>query len=871
MLKLACKYMRYYKSQTFAILASIILTASLLSGISSLLYSSQKSELANKKIMYGDWHYRIRADRGLKKDVESRGSGKGYVVDSCGIKETRKVITEPYQIAFVNVDENYMGMAHRELVEGSYPKKADEIAADRYTLRNLGISGGPGSVVRLDGEKYTLTGIVRGEWSAGTDEMEIFVGEDFVGEDKQSCLYIRFSEEEKLYRQIQAFQEEYRISGDMIEPNGEVVSALSGEEPDSIYDIVKFALTDERGNFTYIILKLQSEYNLAFNGMLFLLCLFSLCVIYSIFNISAAKRTAEYGIMQMLGISGMRVGGTLVIELWILFLVGYPAGCLIGNGILSIFYRRLTSVYTEKTSAMVEAGAEGFHIAWQAIAAGFFFLFAAMAVIGFMTIRSMQKSTLRQTMAGDTSFIGRRRKIYSKRHTNLANVVVRKFMFSNKKKALGILVSLSIGGCVFLCASYMVENLKIHAEMSMKSDDGLGSDYRISMKSRALSDTIPEAAAEEIRDIPETSDVYASKYILGELTIQKEELEWDEYFDEMNKDAYFQQRFGGICVEKEDGTYGIKYDVYGYDEEMIEQLQEFVLEGEISPDDMEKKNKIIAVANRDGQGNYDFYGKHPGDTVKIRAPKNLDCPEEVLRFNAAKEQYAEKEFEVAAIVSRALAQEEEFLNAGGWNGCQSLIMTNRQMEGQFGISDYSFIHVSAADGEDTEEVGACLLEKIEDVPKAVLRDYTTAIETQKNYLRRQQLFFSGIAAILLVISLFHIMNSVNYSVLSRRREYGIIRAMGITGAGFYRMIFRTGIWYGLLADLFIILFYNIVLRRVMDYYMAHVVQFLHFTAGVPVRLTAAVMLLNLLLAVTAVMVPARRIVKAEFYTNFTIL
>ena len=49
MLKLAWKYMRYYKSQTFAIFASILLTASLLSGISSLIYSSQKSDLARKE------------------------------------------------------------------------------------------------------------------------------------------------------------------------------------------------------------------------------------------------------------------------------------------------------------------------------------------------------------------------------------------------------------------------------------------------------------------------------------------------------------------------------------------------------------------------------------------------------------------------------------------------------------------------------------------------------------------------------------------------------------------------------------------------------------------------------------------------------
>lgn len=104
---------------------------------------------------------------------------------------------------------------------------------------------------------------------------------------------------------------------------------------------------------------------------------------------------------------------------------------------------------------------------------------------------------------------------------------------------------------------------------------------------------------------------------------------------------------------------------------------------------------------------------------------------------------------------------------------------------------------------------------------------------------------------------------MNYSILSRRREYGIIRAMGITDIGFYGMILRTGFLYGILADIFIFLIYNIVFRKIMDYYMAHVVQFLHFTAGVPNGIMAAVMVLNILIAVIAVGIPARKIVKSN--------
>nr|WP_305136623.1 histidine kinase dimerization/phospho-acceptor domain-containing protein [uncultured Schaedlerella sp.] len=332
---------------------------------------------------------------------------------------------------------------------------------------------------------------------------------------------------------------------------------------------------------------------------------------------------------------------------------------------------------------------------------------------------------------------------------------------SHKRKVIGILLSLSIGGCIFLCTTYMVENLKVHAELSLMSDDGLGSEYRISLKSDSLKDTIPKAAADKIQNMPETENVYATKYTMGELQLSRNEFlaeeDWSDYFKYQNQEPYFIQRYDGICNQQEDGNYRIKYNVYGYDEAMIEQLQDFILEGEIQP-----------------------------ETIK----------------------------------------------------------------------NYSFINASPSDGADSESVSNQLLQIIRDVPKAVLQDYTSAIKTQKDYLRQQQIFFSSIAVILLIISSFHIVNSMNHTILARRREYGIIRAMGITDNGFYKMILQTGILYGLLADVFIFLLYNLVLRRVMDYYMAQVLQFLHLTSNVPNLVLVGIMVLNLVIAVAAVMIPA---------------
>lgn len=872
MLKLAWKYMRYYKSQTFAILASILLTASLLSGISSLIYSSQKSDLANSKTIYGDWHYYIETDKKLFHSVESGETGNGYTLEQCGKMEIRDVVSEEFMICFVHADETYRQMAHRDLLEGRLPEKENEIAADGFVLSNLGFSGNLGDSLRVGEKEYIVTGILKSEWAASSSEMEVFVSDAFKGRGSQTFLYLRFNEDEKLYKQLDAFLQEHKLSSESAVGNDEVTQYLGGETPSSIYEIVKFALTNKEGNFTYIILKLQSDYNLAYNGMIFLLCLFSLFVIYSVFSISVSKRTSEYGMLQTLGISEAQIGGTLLLELWMLFFIGYPLGCFLGNGILSLVYQKISGVFGGKGIGGAETGlsvadhtlAEGanaakFFVSVDAIVFGFLFLMISLALVAFIVVRSLRKHSLKAVMSGDTSFT-KRRKIYALRNVNMANVVVRKFMFANKRKVIGILLSLSIGGCIFLCTTYMIENLKVHAELSLMSDDGLGSEYRISLKSDSLKDTIPEAVADKIKNIPETETVYVTKYTMGELQLSRNEFlaeeDWHDYFKYQNQEPYFIQRYDGICNQQEDGNYRIKYNVYGYDEAMIEQLQDFILEGEIQPETMKNNNQVIVTANMDGQGNYYFYGKKPGDKITLRVPRTENYTDELLKFQSGEENYIEKEFEIAAIVNRPLAQEKDFLNTEVWKNAQSVIMTGEQMEKNFGITDYSFINASPNDANDIQSVSNQLLQVIRNVPKAVLQDYTSAIETQKDYLKQQQIFFSGIAVILLVISLFHIVNSMNHTILARRREYGIIRAMGITDRGFYTMILQTGILYGLLADVFIFLLYHLVLRRVMDYYMAHVLQFLHLTSNVPNLVLIGIMVMNVGIAVVAVMFPA---------------
>lgn len=236
MLKLAWKYMRYYKSQTLAIFASILLTAALLSGISSLLYSSQKSDLANSKTIYGDWHYYIETDQEVYESVQSGEQGEGYTLEKCGKMEIRDVVAEEFLICFIHTDETYRQMAHRDLLEGTLPEKENEIAADGFVLSNLGFSGNLGDSLRIGGKEYVVTGILKSEWAASSSEMEVFVSDAFKGRGSQTFLYLGFDEGEKLYKQLDAFLEEHKLSSEEVVGNDEVIQYLGGEAPNSIYE-----------------------------------------------------------------------------------------------------------------------------------------------------------------------------------------------------------------------------------------------------------------------------------------------------------------------------------------------------------------------------------------------------------------------------------------------------------------------------------------------------------------------------------------------------------------------------------------------------------------------------------------------------------
>lgn len=148
--------------------------------------------------------------------------------------------------------------------------------------------------------------------------------------------------------------------------------------------------------------------------------------------------------------------------------------------------------------------------------------------------------------------------------------------------------------------------------------------------------------------------------------------------------------------------------------------------------------------------------------------------------------------EIAALTSRPLGKVETYIGDDG-QGEVDLIMTNEQMEQNFGVTGYQTVSISLKEDADAAEAADALRSTVSGISRCVVRDYTAQIEAQNLYLDQQIMFFYGIAAVLLGISLLHIVNSMHYLVAERKHEFSILRSMGHHGCGLFEDASERGI------------------------------------------------------------------------------
>ena len=459
------------------------------------------------------------------------------------------------------------------------------------------------------------------------------------------------------------------------------------------------------------------------------------------------------------------------------------------------------------------------------------------------------------------------RKIYSTKRGDMTSVLAHKFMFERKGLLIGLLLSLSVGSVIFLGATYFTENTRVHNALTFKADDGLGSDMTVRMQSDLLSQSIPAPTFEKMAHISGVATVHPVQHMLGELSLQDGTFSWWPYYAEVaeepdfDPDPVIMEKYNGMAVRTGEDDVALKVNIYGYDDAMLMALDEYLLEGHIDPDAMRREDTVIFKTLMDGQGNYDGISLGVGEMLSVKTPKSEDVPQEALRFQSEAAMYKDHELLVSAVVSRPLGKVDAFIGDDG-KSTVDIIMTAEQMKAHFGVSGAQTVSVLLSQDVNHQTVAKMLRQTIKAVPQCVVTDYTEVIGAQNAFLAQKMFFYYGIAGILFGISILHVMNSMRYLIVARRRELGILRAMGMSDKEFYRMLIKEGFRYGVYLTIVTVVLY-LVIQRVLYYFMVHVALYLHPLPWISWQWLALIAMLNFLVCVGVVLGGGRHLLKHE--------
>ena len=816
-LKMTGAYMWFYKKQTLVMLLGIILSAMLISGIGSLFYSGRMADLKHAREKYGDYHYSIALEE------EMPGLGTALTV--------KKTVDEPAKLTFCTADDGYMKVMGISLSEGRYPETADEIALDHHTINNLGISDEIGAKVVIGEDEFVLCGIMAE--GPDSDEMKVYVSEDAEFEARKYIYYLKFDESTSLSRQLNECAAEYGLDARRFKENTEVTEYLNGSDRESLVDIAEAAFTNSDAGLVYFIGKVNQNYRLIEKAVFLALCIFGAFIVYSLFEVTALRRRSEYALLQVIGLEEKHLFLIMLSELMLVAVVGYPIGCILGNAVAKLIYSDVANIFSGNSE-----GAE-FYISGRTAGYGAVLFLCFIMLITFKMIRKMRRFSdieMMKQSVSDRTFV---RKIYSEKNRDLTRVMTGRFMFGNIGTFIGMTIALSLGGIIFLSTAYTADSTVKNYNHKKQTDEGLGTDISIFIDTVDAEYVIPESAADRIKTVQGILSADEMTFLPGTVPMEHGEFKWTEFYGSDRRE---------IVTKLGEDSYRVKANVYGYSDKMTESLGDYLIEGSIDPNLLKSENSVILKTLTDGQGNTDGIAIGVGDTITVEAEDKTGNP-------------VTKEFIVAAVVNRPIAKNTSYIGDNG-SDTVDVIMTNSQMAENFGVSGYNSISVDVEDNADQQKVVREIKSELEGINHCTIKDNTEDIKSINDEIHRKERFFYGIAVILICISLLYIINSMRFIIFSRRREFGIIRAMGMTDSRFLRMLILEGVCYGLYASLFMTVIYLFV-HRILEYVMKKVFLYIIVEGNIMLRECLIFSAVNIALCIFAVMLAGRDILKEE--------
>lgn len=830
--KVTLESLKKNRTRTIVTIIGIMLSAAMICASTTLVSSMQNFVLRCEIYRSGDWHGAVY-DAAYKDYEDIRDSGKVSSAAYAQVLGYAKIGSaneyKPYlYVLGGDAASGYFETMPVHLILGTLPKDPTEIILPEHLTSNGKVNYTLGDTVTLEVGDRMLDGKRLGQDTPiyaydSETHTEVMSGEGLENTEPRTYTVVGIYERPTF--------EDYSAPGYTALTAADTKSADQSpihcyfklHKPAGVYDFMKEMGYTQEYRYAYntkVLLYsgtapfdsfLTAFYSLA--AIIIALIVFgSVSLIYNAFSISVSERTRQFGLLSSVGATRKQLRRMVLFEALAVSIVGIPLGILVGIGGIGITLLLIGDKFFSIVRVDIPMR---LCVSWQAV--------VIAAVIALVTVlisawipskratRVSAVEAIRQSM--DIKVSGRpvRTSKLSYKLFGLPGVLAGKHYKRNRKKYRTTVVSLFMSIVLFVSAAAFTDYMMESAEGGLASDQF---DLIYAAESDASAAMMPDALLELL---------FSEQNVTGGTYTKKQFLQGDisrEYVT-----AMFADRFSNFGMESEDrapkelGISGYLYFVA--DAEFNRLLEKYnlkeadyydrdkplgiALDRNIELDRRLEKYVTLDTLKGDGcviEGLYyvEIDGYYRKDSRidengnKAVLYQNRDNENDIIELPY------EESFAKYTLRSEKTIEEAPFFVSRSTPVAINMIYPYSMLESvvpeaslnQFRNTEYFL--TSSNHTASFENLATVLTEN--GLSSRQLFDYAANAETNRNVVTIIRVFAYGFIVLISLIAAANVFNTISTNISLRRREFAMLKSVGMTQKGFRRMMNYECLLYG---------------------------------------------------------------------------
>ena len=733
--------MRHYKSKNILIGIAIILTTLLLFVIPSIGKDMVEVNFAVINKIYPTWHALYRnVDESTVMKLAAHHDVKTYGLRS----DAGYMNLEDATVSMMYMDRTGMELYKVKLKEGQLPQKENDIVVSKGILEALGQNGKIGDTITVPYQ------ILKDDGLDYTKEKDFRIC-GFLADNessKEQKQYTSLVSEAFLKAEIPVEQVKYRF---LLQVNGQKGNTTA-DYTETIQNIARqFGISEDDMN-------INKEY-LAANyvdpatipvivGIMLIVVLAGIITIYSVYYVSMNQRVREFGKLKAIGATKRQLRQIVLREGMGVALFAIPIGLLIGTVAVKVVLLQFVEHAKDSNVLITEA--------YKVVAKGevqlyYWWIYLLAIAVTLCTVYLSLMKPMR--MAAKVSEIeamryqgGSKRQKSSRKGYQFLNIgrLTKRNLAENKKKSTITIVSMAVTGIFVM----MVATVLSCANPMESAKSSIVGQYEISPIVESGNKEHPEYEWAEVQKNNPLNEV---------LKQQIEELDGVERVD-----VFTALKVSGGPFEEKIGTEFIN----GVPEEYAEELKKGITEGNVTYEELKSGDKVIL----------DRALLHWYPDIKVGDKLKLNIHDGDNTF--------QKEIEVAAIGEYGT----------GLTNYNCLIMAKEGAE-KLTINNSSSYFQVIADKDYDEALEASLQAIVDGSGRLQMRTWKNEYDTWENAIQMTRGACYAFIIILAAISIMNLINTMINSVHVRKKELGMMQAIGMSDRQLMKMLQLEGIFY----------------------------------------------------------------------------